>query len=104
MWLNSSVICHMDVVLGEGMDTRTAQPTNEWPPRGRNSRREAGGLPNTRTVSHPAAPMVSLFEYSHTLATLVDSLHAEDLRPDGNPELTGTRGIIFFSSCHRRGN
>jgi hypothetical protein len=81
---------------------QTTRVRNEWHPRGRNSRREARGLPNTRTVSHPAAPVVSLFDYNHTLATLVDSSHAEIRWPDWNPESTETLGIFLFSSCHRR--
>lgn len=47
--------------VGEGIDTRTARPTKKWHPRGRNTRPQAGGLPNSRAISRPAAPVVNLF-------------------------------------------
>jgi hypothetical protein len=60
------------------------------------------GLPNTRTVSRPAAPVASLFVCDHTTNACESLSTYRILMANGNADLTDTRGIFFFSSCHRR--
>jgi hypothetical protein len=80
--------------------TRTARPTNKWHPRGRNILREAWDYHSLkRAASRPAVPAVSLFVRDRTTNDFGFFSHAEDQGLNGNPELTDTRGIFFFSSC-----